>query len=151
MNYFYSYRMPVGKIWVEEYDSQLVKLKFHSLSGNAKEKETPFLQLVKQQLLEYFAGKRQIFDLPLRMDGTVFQQKVWSELRKISYGETISYKQLADRVGDSKACRAVGMANNKNPIAIIVPCHRVIGSNGKLTGYAGGLDVKEYLLNLEQK
>lgn len=102
------------------------------------------------QLEEYFARKRTTFDLPLDMRGTAFQIRVWQELLKIPYGETISYGELSRRVsGDSKSSRAVGGANNKNPIGIIVPCHRVIGSNGKLVGYAGGLNIKEMLLNLE--
>lgn len=104
----------------------------------------------KQQLAEYFAGQRQAFDLPLRMQGTPFQQKVWAALRN-PYGETRSYGQIAAQVGNPKAGRAVGMANNRNPIAIIVPCHRVIGANGSLTGYAGGLSVKQELLALERR
>ena len=92
-----------------------------------------------------------MFDLPLRMQGTPFQQKVWAALREIPYGETRSYGQIAAQVGNPKAGRAVGMANNRNPIAIIVPCHRVIGANGSLTGYAGGLNVKQELLALERR
>ena len=111
----------------------------------------PLLGQAKQQLAEYFAGQRQAFDLPLRMQGTPFQQKVWAALREIPYGETRSYGQIAAQVGNPKASRAVGMANNRNPIAIIVPCHRVIGANGSLTGYAGGLSVKEELLALERR
>lgn len=102
------------------------------------------------QLKEYFAGKRTTFDLPLHPVGTDFQKKVWSTLCDIPYGETRSYKEIATAVGNEKACRAVGMANNKNPIAIIIPCHRVIGANGSLVGYAGGLDMKRSLLELER-
>lgn len=90
------------------------------------------------------------FDLPLDARGTEFQKKVWNELLRIPYGETKSYKDIAVAIGNEKACRAIGMANNKNPIPIIIPCHRVIGSNGKLVGYAGGLNVKEKLLNIEK-
>lgn len=104
-----------------------------------------------QQLLEYFAGNRTAFDLPLAPVGTDFQKSVWKQLAGIPYGETRTYKQIAAACGNEKACRAVGMANNKNPIMIVVPCHRVIGSNGRLVGYACGLDVKERLLLLEQE
>ena len=103
----------------------------------------------KTELTEYFAGQRKSFDLPLEPKGTAFQQSVWRALCEIPYGETVSYGQIAERIGNKKACRAVGMANNRNPIAIIIPCHRVIGAGGKLTGYAGGLDKKEFLLELE--
>lgn len=107
-------------------------------------------RVAAEQIVEYFARKRRTFDLPLDMRGTEFQIRVWQELLKIPYGETISYGELSRRVsGDNKSSRAVGGANNKNPIGIIVPCHRVIGSNGKLVGYAGGLNIKEMLLNLE--
>lgn len=102
-----------------------------------------------KQLDEYFNGSRRKFDLPLDFTGTSFQMKTWQELLKIPYGETRSYKDIAIAIGNPKACRAVGGANNKNPIIIICPCHRVIGKNGNLTGYGGGIDMKEYLLNLE--
>ncbi len=101
------------------------------------------------QLLEYFDGKRKQFDVPYKLTGTDFQVKVWSALCDIPYGETRSYKDIAKAVGNEKASRAIGMANNKNPITVIVPCHRVIGANGKLVGYAGGLEMKEFLLNME--
>lgn len=104
----------------------------------------------KKQLTEYFAGKRKEFDLPLAFDGTDFQKQVWKALRTIPYAETISYAQQAERIGDRRKARAVGMANGLNPISIIIPCHRVIGSNGKLVGFGGGLDKKEYLLRLER-
>jgi methylated-DNA-[protein]-cysteine S-methyltransferase len=102
-----------------------------------------------RQLGEYFSGKRRKFDIPLNPSGTEFQQAVWEALLSIPYGETRSYKQVAEMVGNPKGSRAVGMANNKNPISIIIPCHRVIGSNGALIGYAGGLDMKKGLLELE--
>lgn len=104
-----------------------------------------------RQLRAYFAGELKQFDLPLAPEGTPFQQKVWRELCNIPYGETTSYGELARRVGNSKACRAVGLANGSNPIPIVIPCHRVIGANGKLTGYGGGLHIKEKLLALEQQ
>ena len=111
--------------------------------------DDPYLFGIFSQLEEYFAGTRKKFDVPLDLEGTDFQKKVWEELKKIPYGKTISYKTLAEKLGDVKSIRAVGKANGQNPIAIIIPCHRVIGSNGSLTGYAGGLDIKEKLLHLE--
>jgi len=112
--------------------------------------EKPFAAAI-QQLNEYFAGKRQEFDLPLRLDGTEFQMLVLQELRRIPYGETTSYGDIAERIGRPKAVRAVGAANGRNPIPIIVPCHRVIGASGDLTGFGGGLDTKEKLLRLESE
>lgn len=114
-------------------------------------KETDLINNTRKQLDEYFAGKRKKFDIPIKLDGTDFQIKVWKELLKIPYGETCSYLDIAKCIGNPKASRAVGMANNKNKIIIIVPCHRVIGSNKKLVGYACGLEVKEKLLELERK
>ena len=103
----------------------------------------------KQQLQEYFAGKRQLFDLPLDQQGTTFQKSVWNELTKTPFGQAVSYRDIADMVNNRKAVRAVGAANGKNPIAIIVPCHRVIGADRTLTGYAGGLQRKAWLLEHE--
>lgn len=99
---------------------------------------------------EYFAGQRQVFDLPLDFEGTEFQQKVWQALLTIPFGETRSYKQIAEQIGNVKAVRAVGAANGKNPISIIAPCHRVVGANGKLVGFAGGLENKDILLKIEK-
>ena len=110
--------------------------------------EKPFA-VARQQLTEYFAGERREFDLPLKLDGTEFQMSVLRALQQIPYGETTSYADIAERVGRPKAVRAVGAANGRNPIPIIVPCHRVIGSHGDLTGFGGGLDTKEALLRLE--
>jgi len=106
---------------------------------------------VRRQLEEYFAGTRQVFDLPLAAQGTAFQQQVWAALRAIPYGETRSYGEQARSIHNEKAVRAVGLANGKNPIGIIVPCHRVIGADGSLTGYAGGLDRKRWLLSHEAR
>jgi methylated-DNA-[protein]-cysteine S-methyltransferase len=103
----------------------------------------------REQLGEYFAGERTEFDLPLAPEGTPFQERVWRALRAIPYGQTASYGDLADRIGQPTASRAVGLANGRNPISIIVPCHRVIGASGKLTGYAGGIERKRFLLELE--
>lgn len=116
----------------------------------AEERETPLLKEVKRQLEEYFKGERTVFDLPLDPDGTEFQKKVWNALVRIPYGETRCYGEIAEEVGNPKGSRAVGMANHNNPIPILIPCHRVIGKNGKLTGYAGGLDKKTALLELER-
>jgi methylated-DNA-[protein]-cysteine S-methyltransferase len=114
-----------------------------------QESDTPFAA-VREQLAEYFAGERQQFDVPLKLAGTPFQRRVWQELVRIPFGTTITYGQLAQRVGQPTASRAVGHANSRNPISIIVPCHRVIGADGKLTGYAGGVDKKQWLLAWER-
>lgn len=109
----------------------------------------PYLFGVFNQLKEYFAGVRKVFDLPLDIEGSDFQKKAWEELQNIPYGKTISYKKLSENLGDAKATRAVGKANSQNPIPIIIPCHRVIGAYGNLTGYAGGIKLKEKLLEIE--
>jgi len=109
--------------------------------------DDPYLFGIFNQLKEYFAGTRKEFDIPLDIEGTDFQKKVWNELQKIPYGKTISYKSLSEKLGDVKAIRAVGKANGQNPISIIIPCHRVISANGTLVGYAGGLAIKEKLLH----
>ena len=109
------------------------------------------LAAAARQLTEYFAGQRTEFDLPLEMAGTDFQRRVWAALREIPYGETVSYGELASGLGKASASRAVGLANGKNPFAVVVPCHRVVGSDGSLTGYGGGLDRKRFLLALEQR
>ena len=111
--------------------------------------DDPKVVIVFKQLKEYFIRQRKMFDLPLEIIGTDFQKKVWDELKKIPYGETISYGELANRLGDKNLMRAVAAANGANPIPIIIPCHRVIGADGSLTGYGGGLDVKQKLLELE--
>ncbi|MDR3262226.1 MAG: methylated-DNA--[protein]-cysteine S-methyltransferase [Tannerella sp.] len=111
---------------------------------------TPLLQNAVRQLSEYFAGERRTFDLPLVPQGTDFQQRTWQALREIPYGETRSYKQIAESIGCPKGARAIGLANNRNPISIFIPCHRVIGADGQLVGYAGGLEVKRRLLAIEK-
>lgn len=140
---------PVGTLWIEEADGAVSCVTSRPLSG--PEGNAPVLEQAKKELTEYFAGTRKTFSVPLNPRGTDFQRAVWAALREIPYGETRSYGQIAAQVGNPKAGRAVGMANNRNPIAIIVPCHRVIGANGSLTGYAGGLNVKEELLALERR
>lgn len=151
-NIFY-YNTKIGIIGIEENGTAITKLDFinKDVQEEILEKnETELLRETIKQLKEYLDGKRTLFDLPLEPKGTEFQKKVWNALKEIPYGETRSYGEIAKIIGNEKAARAVGMANNKNPIAIIVPCHRVIGANGKLVGYAGGLDLKEKLLDLEK-
>lgn len=113
--------------------------------------KTDFTELVYKEVMEYLDGERTSFDFVYELDGTEFQKKVWEQLTCIPYGETRTYKEVAIAIGNPRASRAVGMANNKNPIIIVVPCHRVIGKNGKLIGYAGGIDMKKELLDLERK
>ena len=117
---------------------------------NSKENKA-VAEKCKTQFDEYFSGKRKIFDLPIKQSGTLFQEKVWNELIKIPFGKTISYLQLSQKIGNVKLIRAVGTANGRNNLAIVVPCHRVIGSDGSLTGYAGGLSRKQWLLEHENK
>jgi len=133
----------------KNYDVQLEKLA-KSLNAPIEAGESPFFAQLETELKEYFEGKRREFSVPLELVGTDFQKKVWAELLKIPYGKTISYKQLAERVGDSNASRAVANANGMNKICLIVPCHRVIGADGSLTGYASGLERKRFVLDLEK-
>lgn len=121
------------------------------LGGEWNRQETPLIKKAAAQLTEYFAGNRQTFDFPIAPSGTEFQKRVWQALREIPYGETASYGEIAEKAGCPKGARAVGMACNRNPILIVIPCHRVIGANGSLTGFGGGLDVKERLLGLENR
>lgn len=152
MEKLFFYDTPIGKIGIAEEDGALTQLTFRTeLPAGAVLEETPLIAQCRQQLDEYFAGKRKSFDLPLCPKGTEFQKKVWAALCEIPYGETRTYGEIAAAVGNPKAARAVGMANNRNPISVLVPCHRVIGSGGKLVGYGGGLDKKRFLLDLEQK
>jgi len=146
---FFTYQTPVGKLSIACEEDNIVKLTLSEKVDNAVQKETPIIQKAHRQLMEYFERKRKHFDLPLKPKGTLFQQKVWDALSQISYGKTKSYKEIATMIGNPKACRAVGMANHCNPIMIIIPCHRVIGSNGSLTGYAYGTEMKMQLLELE--
>lgn len=150
INYF-CYDTEIGRIKISEKDEKIIGFVFSDYKKeNEIEKETDAIRKTYLQLKEYLSGKRKNFDIEIEMIGTEFQKKVWKELLNIPYGETRSYKDIAIAIGNGKACRAVGNANNKNPIAIIVPCHRVVGSNGSMTGYAGGLDIKEKLLKIEK-
>ncbi|MEE9175454.1 MAG: methylated-DNA--[protein]-cysteine S-methyltransferase [Thermodesulfobacteriota bacterium] len=124
------------------------RVKFPDLENNDS---NHVLKSAVKQLKAYFSGTRREFDIPLRPVGTVFQEEVWLALRSISYGETVSYSDIAKQIGRPKAVRAVGAAIGKNPLSIMIPCHRVIGANGKLIGFAGGLSTKEFLLNLENQ
>jgi len=149
------YTSPVGNLTLVEEGGKLIILGLvgDELPEDAVEcapgQETPVLARTKQQLDEYFAGKRRDFDLPLAPAGSSFQVSVWDALCTIPYGETRSYGEIAAQLDKPKAARAVGGANNRNPIAIVIPCHRVIGANGAMVGYRGGLDIKEHLLKLE--
>jgi methylated-DNA-[protein]-cysteine S-methyltransferase len=146
------YTCDLGKFLIVHSDEEVLGLKFLNKNekDDIKEKKNEFSENIILQLNEYFSGSRKSFDLKLNLTGTNFQKKVWEALGNIPYGETKSYKEIAIEVGSPKAFRAVGSANNKNPIPIIIPCHRVIGKNGKLVGFAGGLHLKEKLLQLEQ-
>ena len=137
---------PVGAVTVFSDGEAIVGIRFGNLGGD--EPDAVISEAIRQ-LGEYFDGKRKSFELPLKPCGTPFQESVWRALRDIPYGETRAYGDIAKSVGNEKACRAVGMANNKNPIAIVIPCHRVIGADGSLTGYAAGTDIKKFLLELE--
>lgn len=152
MKSVYFYNTEIGKIGIADNGKEITNLYFNEdpQPKDAKIKETDLLKEAAQQLKEYFSGVRKNFNLPLMPEGTEFQQTVWKALQQIPYGKTFTYGEIAKKIGNPKACRAVGMANNKNPIAIIIPCHRVIGANGKLVGYAGGLEVKEHLLSIEK-
>ncbi len=145
---------PIGPLLLVGDDHALQRIDFvYGRRGSLKPPSPPrddvFPDAVTQ-LTEYFDGRRRTFDLPLAPQGTPFQQRVWTALLDIPYGQTISYGELASRIGQPNASRAVGLANGSNPIPIVIPCHRVIGANGKLTGYGGGLPIKQRLLALEQ-
>ncbi|MBR0597725.1 methylated-DNA--[protein]-cysteine S-methyltransferase [Sinanaerobacter chloroacetimidivorans] len=154
MKNLYYYDTPIGRLGIAEENGSITNLYFHGENIPEQDyqlNETPLLKDAGRQLEEYFAGTRKDFSLPLAPKGTNFMSEVWEALKRIPYGETRSYKDIAEEVGNAKACRAVGMANNRNPIAIFIPCHRVIGTNGSLIGYGGGLDTKVLLLKLETK
>lgn len=157
------YKSPIGVLRIEEKDGKITRINLQREENDVvsqRDRERCQSQLCEQssallceaccQLDEYFQGKRKQFDLPLCYAGTAFQQRVWDELRQIPYGETRSYEEVAVRTGNPKAQRAVGQANNRNPIMIIVPCHRVIHKNGDISGYACGIEAKRYLLELEK-
>lgn len=152
-NKYYGYTdSPIGTLEIICTEDALLSLKFVENKGELEESSNSHMvQQVKLQLEEYFKGNRKDFDLKLAFEGTEFQKGVWGELLNISYGKTINYKELAQTLGNEKAVRAVGNANGKNKIWIVVPCHRVIGNNGDLRGYAGGVHRKQWLLEHEKK
>jgi methylated-DNA-[protein]-cysteine S-methyltransferase len=156
--YYKNSQTPVGELKLVASDKGLVAILWENddpkrvpLTDLKEDSSNAILMKTDRQLAEYFTGKRQQFDLPLDMRGTQFQKNVWAMLRAIPFGETRSYGELAAKLGKPSASRAVGAANGRNPISIVVPCHRVIGSSGKLTGFAGGLEAKAHLLGLETK
>ena len=140
----------VGKIKVIEEDNKIIEIKFVKDKNNIDSKNK-VLKLAKKELEEYFCGKRKNFTFPFKVDGSEFALNVYKALMEIPYGETCSYKDIARKIGNENSQRAVGGANNRNKLPIIIPCHRVIGSNGKLVGYAEGLEIKQKLLELERK
>ena len=140
---------PIGKLEICEKSGKITRIEIVSGENFSPETETPLLLEAKKQLSEYFSGKRKTFDFPYDFSGTEFQKSVWRELEKIPFGETKTYGEIAAAIGNPKAGRAVGSSCNKNPLAIIVPCHRVIGAGGKLTGFACGTEVKKWLLGHE--
>jgi methylated-DNA-[protein]-cysteine S-methyltransferase len=147
---------PIGPLTLMARDGNLTHLVMEdqahaTVPPAGSERDDDAFDEVASQLDEYFAGTRTVFDVPMALEGTDFQQRVWAELCAIPYGQTISYGELARRVGNPKASRAVGLANGRNPVAVIVPCHRVIAADGSLGGYGGGLDRKVHLLGLEQR
>ncbi|NLD19616.1 MAG: methylated-DNA--[protein]-cysteine S-methyltransferase [Clostridiales bacterium] len=156
MKYYCTIKTPVGTLIIVEENNALTNIDLldeicmeELLNGGGQEKSTPLLDRAVNQLKDYFAGFLRDFDLPLAPKGTDFQKKDWAALCEVPYGETVTYKDIAVRIGCPKGPRAVGLANNRNPIMIVIPCHRVIGSDGSLVGYGGGLHIKEYLLKLE--
>lgn len=145
----FSIDSPMGPIHISSEEGKITAVEFRKEHLDRKLPETEIEKVCIQQLDEYFEGKRNEFTFAFDQPGTEFQQRVWKELTKIPFGKTISYHELAVRLGDPKCIRAAGTANGRNNLAIIVPCHRVIGTDGSLTGYAGGLEKKEWLLRLE--
>ena len=152
MKYKWYQKFPRVKLGFIEDNGAISDIFFEAGSGASgiQLEETPLIKRAVSQLSEYFAGSRKHFDFPISLSGSAFQKSVWDAVAAIPYGETRSYKEIAVQIGSHRAARAVGMANNRNPIVIVIPCHRVIGHNGSLTGYGGGLDIKAYLLDLEK-
>ena len=154
MRYFGQYESPLGLITIQCDEQGITGIWFETHATRpedlgAQEQDLPLLQQAKSQLEQYFARQRHEFTVPLSLYGTVFQCQVWRALMSIPFGETRSYQDLAEQIGNPKAVRAVGSANGRNPISVLVPCHRVVGKNGQLSGYAGGVERKQALLELE--
>ena len=152
MKVLYFYQTPLGRFAIAEESGCITALHLTPKAPGPETeiRETPLLKEAAAQLDAYFSRRLKEFSLPLRTAGTPFMQKVWDELRKIPYGQTASYKEIAQRIGHLQAQRAVGMANNRNPIPIFIPCHRVIGADGSLVGFGGGLELKQRLLDIEK-
>jgi methylated-DNA-[protein]-cysteine S-methyltransferase len=149
-NYFSYYQSPIGWLALHANEINLLGVEFVEIKSKAIFTNN-ILQETTKQLDEYFKGERKIFQLPLQLNGTAFQTFVWGELHQIKYGTTLTYMQFAQKLGNPKAIRAIGTTNGKNPFMVLIPCHRVIGANGKLVGYAGGLDKKQWLLDFEAR
>ena len=147
---YYAYQTPVGKITIGSDGESIVRIAFGDQILEGSCGPSTLTNEASTELLQYLSGKRTSFDVPFRAEGTEFQLSVWKEVLGIPYGQTRSYAQIASALGNAKATRAVGMANNRNPLPILIPCHRVIGSNGKPVGYAGGVKVKQFLLDIER-
>lgn len=150
MESYLVFASPIGKIMLIEQDNKIMQIKFTDEECSVENNNSSDILLqAKIELEEYFCGKRTNFDIPIRLDGSSFQISVWNELLNIPYGEVRTYGEIAKLIGNKNASRAVGVVCNKNPLMIIVPCHRVIGKNKKLVGYASGIDIKQKLLDLE--
>jgi len=148
---YFTYGTDYGRITIVSNGEAITQIKHEGkLKPDGVKEETALIKQAADELSEYFSGKRREFDVPIKLRGTDFHRSVWEALMTIPYGETVTYKYIAEMLGRPKASRAVGQANNRNPIWIIIPCHRVVGANGKLTGYDGGVDMKEKLLWLER-
>lgn len=139
----------IGRLYLAEEDGYIVRLTVNKAPVKDKHGESPLLQQAAAEVMEYLAGERKTFSIPVKAQGTKFQEDVWAALRRIPFGETRSYGEIAREIGSPKGARAVGMACNRNPILLMIPCHRVVGSTGKLVGFACGLPMKEKLLHLE--
>ena len=150
MKYAWIIETPIGHLTILVDEKYLLKISFGKVYSDAIIKQTDLIKKTEKEITEYFNSKRTEFTIPINPIGTEFQKQVWNELMEIPYGTTISYKELAIKVKNQKYSRAVGMANNRNPIPIIIPCHRVVGAKGALVGYRGGLEIKEKLISLEQ-
>ncbi|SJZ38377.1 methylated-DNA-[protein]-cysteine S-methyltransferase [Cetobacterium ceti] len=149
--YYYIYNTVIGDLIIIENSRAIVEINSSRDIEGFEKKETALIKWAHLELEEYFKGKRKIFTFPIRMYGTLFQERVWKELQNIPYGETRSYKYIGEQIENPKGARAVGMANNKNKLLIVVPCHRVISANGDLNGFAIGINIKKILLELEAK
>ena len=146
----HCFSSPIGVVRLTEADGSIIRIELTDDADAMHTAPTPLLHEATLQILSFLEGKRQQLDFPIRMVGTPFQQRVWQALQQIPYGATRTYGEIASAIGNSRASRAVGMACNKNPLLLIVPCHRVVGANGKLTGFAYGTDAKQWLLELEK-